>query len=77
MHPSRGDSKPCSVGDCTGTMQFGRRSQHESHRGGAPQAPATAASDEPGWNCSREPAHFRDPAQGDGTRVVQPAPSNE
>jgi hypothetical protein len=28
MTASRGDTKPCTIADCLGTMQFGRRSDN-------------------------------------------------
>ena len=57
MHPSRGDRKPCSVGDCGGMMQFGRRRQNGSVSSAAPK-PRQEALDDTGWICSSEPDHF-------------------
>jgi len=57
MHPSRGDRRPCSAGDCDGTMQFGRRRQNGSGSSTAPK-PNPETLDDTGWICSSEPDHF-------------------
>jgi hypothetical protein len=64
MHPARGDSKPCSIAGCAGTMQFGRRLQNVPRTNGGPPEPPRSAFDAPGWICSKEPGHFREVAQG-------------
>ena len=49
---SRGDRKPCSAAQCTGTMQFGR----------APIPTASggfAAAGERAWICSDDASHVR------------------
>jgi hypothetical protein len=64
MAPARGDRKPCSVNDCSGIMQFGRRTQSDSGPGVAQAVKRPAAGVDPnGWNCSRDPDHFREPGQ--------------
>lgn len=63
MHPSRGDSKPCTVGVCDGTMQFGRRLENDSRPdAAAAKPPAASFDDATGWICSREPGHFSEVA---------------
>ena len=67
MAPSRGDRRPCSVDDCSGIMQFGRRTQIDSGDGaGALKRPA-AGVDPNGWNCNRDLDHFREPGQANRT----------
>lgn len=52
MASARGDRKPCTHAECSGTMQFGREQQ--------PQAPPARPLDgERGWVCSEHPEHFR------------------
>jgi len=51
MASARGDRKPCTHGECSGTMQFGREPQlHVS--------PAMADGKH-GWVCGEDPAHFQ------------------
>ena len=51
MSPARGDRKPCSHADCSGTMQFGREP--------LPKTSYETAEAERGWICSQEPEHFQ------------------
>ena len=51
MSPARGDRKPCSHADCSGTMQFGREP--------LPKTSNLTAEAERGWVCSQEPEHFQ------------------
>lgn len=65
MAASRGDTKPCTVSNCTGTMQYGRRDDRVARV--ARTRPAAARTAEPvsdadnvrGWLCSAAPSHFR------------------
>jgi hypothetical protein len=50
MAAARGDRKPCTHGDCAGTMQFGREP--------IPQTSAIRVDGERGWVCSEKPEHF-------------------
>jgi hypothetical protein len=62
LRPARGDSRPCTLTGCLGTMQFARESDNDARRapGTVPLAPAAAAAhDRMGWMCSTEPDHFR------------------
>jgi hypothetical protein len=64
MAASRGDSKPCTVANCAGKMQFGRRSDND------PPTPVTrrrgdlpaVAMDDKGWVCNANLDHFRQEA---------------
>lgn len=55
MAAARGDQKPCTHSECSGTMQFGREL--------LPQTSATTIDGERGWVCSATPGHFQ-PASG-------------
>jgi len=51
MASARGDRRPCSYADCSGTMQFSREP--------LPPTPSMKAVDgQPGWVCSESPSHF-------------------
>jgi hypothetical protein len=52
MTSARGDRKPCTHAECSGTMQFGREPLPET-------ALAMTAEGEPGWVCSETPGHFQ------------------
>lgn len=61
MSPARGDRKPCTGQECTGTMQFGRQgrsraavAQDDTRR------PAPVEADARGWVCDRNAEHFRE-----------------
>ena len=61
MTASRGDIKPCTVADCPGTMQFGRRSDKYAESV-LPQRPMELSDphmDHKGWVCTEDPTHFR------------------
>jgi hypothetical protein len=64
MAASRGDSKPCTVANCAGKMQFGRRSDNDPptavtrRRGDLP----AVAMDDKGWVCNANLDHFRQEA---------------
>jgi hypothetical protein len=64
MTPARGDTKPCSVADCTGMMQFGRRLDNDAWRGSLVPRPIQATTPEEaetrGWVCSADREHFRE-----------------
>lgn len=49
---ARGDRKPCTHAECSGTMQFGREPLPE-------RAFAMTADGERGWVCSETPRHFQ------------------
>ena len=49
MASARGDSKPCTHTECSGTMQFGR--QQMVH--------VPPVEGERGWVCSANPGHFK------------------
>lgn len=55
MAAARGDQKPCTHSECSGTMQFSRER--------LAQTSATTIDGERGWVCSATPAHFQ-PASG-------------
>jgi hypothetical protein len=61
MTASRGDTKPCTIADCLGTMQFGRRSDNYADTAAARRSTdrADPAMDHKGWVCSVDPNHFR------------------
>jgi hypothetical protein len=52
MASARGDRKPCTVAECSGTMQFGREPLLQVPPGMPPDG-------ERGWACSENPAHFQ------------------
>jgi len=56
MPAARGDTKPCSIADCTGTMRYGRRLDNVAV--GARNEPRPSG-DEKGWVCSLTDTHFR------------------
>lgn len=51
MASARGDRKPCTHGECSGTMQFGRQPQL--------QVSSAMPERESGWVCSEDQAHFQ------------------
>lgn len=62
LRPARGDSRPCTLSGCPGTMQFGRESDNDARRapGTVPLASAaSAAHDRMGWICSTDVNHFQ------------------
>jgi hypothetical protein len=61
MTASRGDTKPCTVTHCVGTMRFGRRRDNDLRTRGVLRRvdPTNVAMDNKGWVCSSDPAHFR------------------
>jgi hypothetical protein len=60
MTAARGDRKPCSVAECTGTMQYGRR-QDQDPRSEAQRAdPASGDGNVKGWVCNVVPEHFQE-----------------
>ena len=60
MQPSRGDTRPCAISECHGTMQFGWQSRNDPGRGEKTlRFPATVQRDTMGWICSENPDHFR------------------
>jgi hypothetical protein len=61
MTASRGDSKPCTAADCSGTMQFGRRSDNYARIAVArhPMDPPDPEMEHKGWVCNTDPNHFR------------------
>ena len=67
MQPARGDQKPCTIADCDGIMQFGRRPLNEPRPSADARKPLPTSFDAPGWICSREAAHFREFTRGEGT----------
>jgi hypothetical protein len=48
-------------------MQFGRRTQTDSGHGAEALKRPAAEVDPNGWNCSRDPDHFREPGQTNRT----------
>jgi hypothetical protein len=52
MASARGDRKPCTHAECSGTMQFGREPVPESAFG-------MTIDGERGWVCSENPGHFQ------------------
>ena len=52
MAAARGDRRPCTQTDCTGTMQFGRQPLRQA-------STKTEVEGERGWVCSDNAAHFR------------------
>ena len=61
MTASRGDTKPCAISDCPGTMQFGRRSDNyaETAVERRPMDLPDPAMDDKGWVCNTNSTHFR------------------
>jgi hypothetical protein len=61
MTASRGDTKPCTIADCLGTMQFGRRSDNYPETAAARRSMdlPDPAMDHKGWVCNADPKHFR------------------
>jgi hypothetical protein len=61
MTASRGDSKPCTIADCPGTMRFARRSDNHAEIAVArrPMDLPDPAMDDKGWVCNADPNHFR------------------
>jgi hypothetical protein len=51
MASARGDRKPCTHGECSGTMQFGRQPQL--------QVSSAIPQGEHGWACSENESHFQ------------------
>ena len=51
MTSARGDRKPCTHAECSGTMQFSREPLLRT-------SPAMRAEGDPGWVCSEVPEHF-------------------
>jgi hypothetical protein len=61
MPASRGDTKPCTVPACPGTMQYGRRRDADTRPAPTSSNTVSAGGLESamGWNCSAAPEHFR------------------
>jgi hypothetical protein len=61
MTATRGDTKPCTIADCPGKMQFGRRSDNYAESGVArhPMDLPDRAMDQKGWVCDADSNHFR------------------
>jgi len=57
MGAARGDCKPCTRRDCSGTMQFGRQPPMS-------QPSASTSGGERGWVCSESPGHFQHASDG-------------
>ena len=51
MASARGDRKPCTHGECSGTMQFGRQPEL--------QVSSAMPRGERGWACSENESHFQ------------------
>ena len=68
MASARGDRRPCSHADCSGTMQFSREP--------LPPTPSMKVVEgQPGWVCSESPGHFtRDSDRFLTPSTVAPAP---
>jgi hypothetical protein len=61
MLPARGDRKPCTARECTGTMQYGRQSDSRVPTGRDGSRQLTAPQRDPkGWVCDGHPEHFRE-----------------
>lgn len=66
MAASRGDTKPCTVPNCSGTMQYGRRNGRDARvRRAQPDDARTLErvsdrDDVRGWRCSAARSHFRE-----------------
>jgi hypothetical protein len=63
MAAARGDTKPCTVEQCPGTMQYGRRvsldaASRQLPKGGD-RASTTPTDNDNGWNCTAADSHFR------------------
>jgi hypothetical protein len=52
MASARGDRKPCTHAECSGTMQFGRERLPQT-------SSAMTVDGERGWVCSETPGHFQ------------------
>jgi hypothetical protein len=61
MTSVRGDTKPCTIADCRGTMQFGRLSDNYAETAVArhPMDLPDPAMEQKGWVCNADPNHFR------------------
>ena len=60
MTAERGDRKPCTVTDCPGTMQYGRRQDQEPRALSGRGDLVPAAESVKGWVCSAARDHFRE-----------------
>ena len=66
MAASRGDTKPCSVPNCSGLMQYGRRFDQDARLPAArsgevrPAQPVSDADNVRGWICNASRSHFRE-----------------
>jgi hypothetical protein len=58
MASARGDRKPCTHAECSGTMQFGREPLLQVPPGMPPHG-------ERGWACDESPAHFQFSSEGE------------
>jgi hypothetical protein len=61
MSAARGDTKPCTVPECTGTMKYGRRLDQDADRSPVSRRaePVSRADETKGWVCSAVLEHFR------------------
>ena len=65
MAASRGDTKPCTVANCSGTMQYGRRHDRDARvasvqpRETRAAAPVSNVDNVRGWVCTDARSHFR------------------
>ena len=62
MTAARGDTKPCTVAECEGTMQYGRRRDWEASHSAGPVRDdlASGVQNTRGWVCSVDRDHFRE-----------------
>lgn len=62
MSAARGDTKPCTVLECTGTMRYGRRLDQSDRTVPVSRGPqlVSSAEEAKGWVCSAAPEHFRE-----------------
>lgn len=63
MASARGDRKPCTHAECSGTMQFGREPLRQT-------AFTMTADGERGWVCSENPGHFQLAAERPGAETA-------
>ena len=63
MASARGDRKPCTHAQCSGSMQFGREAVIQT-------SSTMTADGEYGWVCSEYPAHFQLASEHPPTEVA-------